>query len=160
MRWYLTFALSILAISLLACRVPKPVSSTGIIDEKVIEIWASTDLIQPGQTVKLRATLTNHSGKSQIIELKDRPVLDLVVVAGTAEQPTRIRWSDGKPLTADLTRLALQPGESKSIELSYVVQGCCNSVQAYAEFVDTGPFPPIRPGIVIFVGSYPHGALP
>lgn len=86
-----------------------------------VELWASAKCVQPGDTLVARATVVNHGPTAQVIELTDRPVLDLSIGYRTLEGSTIIRWSDGKSLTQDLTRLALQPGESKRIELRWVV---------------------------------------
>jgi len=75
--------------------------------------------------VTVRAKVTNQSSEPFHEELKDQPVLDLFV--GEA------RWSEGKPLTPDLTQLDLKPGESKSIEMQYVVKG--GGTAAYARLI-------------------------
>jgi len=51
-----------------------------------------------------------------VIDSKDQPVLDIVISLSNSQ----VRWSDGKPLTRELTRLQLNPGESKTIEMDWV----------------------------------------
>lgn len=161
MRWLIICALTILGSLLAGCRIPQPVSNSSAVSIEqplVVEIWADKDLAQVGQTIRFRATLTNKGTGKQVVELRDRPVFDLVVSDGTVTS----RWSDGKPLTPELTRLELKPGESKFIELDYVVHDCCNSIGAMANFIDSDKFAdfPTRPSIIVSVGSYEHGAFP
>ncbi len=73
-----------------------------------------------GQPVTIRFTVHN-SGKERttIYERTGKPVMD--IIAGTSPvregDPPRPRWSDGKPMTTELTRLELKPGESRVIEM-------------------------------------------
>ncbi len=161
MRPYAILFLSFLAILLTGCRVPQPTSDSRVVNiggALVVEVWASTDLAQLGQTVKLRATARNETTHPFSVELNEHPVLDLVISDGVATS----RWSEGKPLTTELTQLELKPGESKVIELDFTVTRCCNSVGAVAEFIYSSKFDddPLKPRVTIFVGSYPYGAFP
>ncbi len=158
MRPYVILILSVLAILLTSCRIPQPVKNTGGIEYMTIEIWASTDLAQIGQTVKFRATLTNTGTATHLVDLGDRPVLDIVVRAGNKIT----RWSDGKQLIPEMTRLDLKPSESKSIEMDYPVSNCCESLHAAATFVYSERLTSflVPPEVIVFVGSYPYGAFP
>jgi hypothetical protein len=102
-------------LTLSGCLWYGPVSSANSVDSLAIEIRASTSCANPGEVVSLRASVTNHGQKPQSIELADHPVLDLCVSAPNY----RRCWSDGKPLTPELIRLYLKPGESKTIEMKW-----------------------------------------
>ncbi len=160
MRPYAILTFSLLAILLTGCRIPQPVSASSFVDNLVIQISANADLVQAGQTIKFRATVTNNGPRSEVIDLKDQPVFDLSVEVGPPENRIKTRWSDGKPISADLTRLELKPSESKSIEMDYIAPQCCDHVSASAYFIYDTRFPAIRPSVGVWVGSYPHGALP
>ncbi|MBI4786654.1 MAG: hypothetical protein HY782_06370 [Chloroflexi bacterium] len=156
-HWSIPVGLLMLIIALVGCsRQSKPVSSTSGVDFITVEMWASSDCVQPGETVVLRATATNKGSRVEVIELRDRPVLDIVV--GDRDRVFR-RWSDSKPLTTDLTRLELGPGESKTIEMGWVpdpsIQG---AVAVSAHFTYSAKFPPQLPGFTIGV-KYCTGSL-
>ncbi len=91
-----------------------------------LTLWVSDRCPRYGETVTIRETVTNRDSNLHVIELKDRPVLDLYAGYRTANE-TLIRWSDGKTLTSELTRLALGPGEAKSIEMPLTIPAgaCC-----------------------------------
>ncbi len=133
-------SLSLLAmVLLLGCRASKPATSSSVIEGIVVDVWASSDCIQPGETLRLRATATNRGTRAHSVQLSDRPVLDLVVRA--TDKTTH--WSDGKPITPNLTSLELKPGESKTIEMNWLVQ-CCDSLYVTASFAydkDAGVVP-------------------
>lgn len=156
MRRYLIFELLILAIILPGC-APKPVSMTSGVDiggTMMVEVWASSDCTKQGDTVKLRGTVTNKGLRTQIIELADQPVLDLWV--GSAVTPLA-RWSDGKQLTSDLTRLELKPAESKTIEMDWVVNQprSGNVLPVSTRFTFDKRFPPLTPSVLVNVGVCP-----
>ncbi len=126
-----------------------PVSGSMVGGDIAVEMWASTSCAQPGDTIHLRATATNRGNRVWIVDTKDEPVFDILFP---------IRWSAGKPLTADLTHLELQPGQSKSIEMDYVLpKGISGVVGAQAQFIysPTAPGGTARPGVTINVGSCP-----
>ncbi len=154
MRWHLIFALSILSITLLGC-LSKPVSSSRVAEGIVVEIWASNSCTQPGDVIKLRATVTNNGATPHIVELKDQPVFDITV----GDQGSVVHWSDGKPLTSDLTRLELKPGEFKKIEMDWVVtrpaSGSVFTVQARFIYSPRAVSDPLQPGILINVSVCP-----
>lgn len=139
-----------------SCSRPShPLSTTrgvGIGDGSlVVEMWASEDCVRPGDTVKLRATVTNTSSKTQVIELHDKPVLDLVIDFNKSTRIGMRRWSDGKPLTPDLTQLELTPGASKSIEMDWVVdEGKTGPVGINAQFIYSDRVS-VVPGILVNV---------
>lgn len=119
-------------------------------------MWASKNCVQPGETVSLRATATNRGNRTQVIEVKDKPVLDIIVdfTKSTAKGVTR--WSDGKPLTPELTRLELKPGESKSIEMGWNPdQSAYGPVGVNALFVDSEKPGGAAPSVLINVRTCP-----
>ncbi len=101
----------------------------------------------------LRATVTNHTTKTQVIELTDQPVLDIII----RNQGQIVRWSNGKPLTPDLTRLQLKAGESKEIEMEWTVKTPTPSTVFYvdANFVYSTRVPALTPGVTISVSVCP-----
>jgi hypothetical protein len=125
---YILLIFSIL-ILLGACRVTRPASSSSIIEGIEVEVWASSDCVQPGETVKLRTTATNRGSRTFKVEFADKPVLDLVVK--TSGKLTR--WSNRKPFTPEMTGLELKPGESKTIEMNWQVQST-DSLLVNADF--------------------------
>ena len=114
--------LLIMALLLASCRPVKPVSYTARSGDGIlIEMWGSKDCVVAGETVHLRATATNEDPEPFAVDLRDQPVLD-IWVSGLVEAKGAIlqRWSDGKPLTPDVTGLALQPGQSKTLEMDWI----------------------------------------
>ncbi len=99
-----------------------------------IETWASTDCAKPGETVTVRATVINDDTRTQIVQLEDRPVFDMEVRVIDKEIKT-YRWSQDKPLSSDLTLLDLGPGQSKTIEMQWVVQPQTSVLFSYALFI-------------------------
>jgi hypothetical protein len=142
------FVSLLILLSLLGCRASKPATSSSVIEGIVVDVWASSDCVHPGETPKLRATATNHDTITFSVELTDRPVFDLVV--RTTDKTTR--WSDGKPLTPDLTRLELKSGKSKTLEMDGPVQ-CCDSLMVTAPFIYSPKFAdyPATPGVIVNV---------
>ena len=130
-RWPLTlFVLVLLASALLGCmHGSASVSATG--RPITVEIWASDGCPEVGQTITLRATVANVSSQTQTVELNNQPVLDIVV----GPQNDGQRWSAGKTLTSDLTHLELKPGESKSIEMPWVIQPGTIPLPVSARFI-------------------------
>ena len=135
MRRQIILPMFVLALGLVGCgfHVPHPETTSSVVGigggPIVVDMWANDNLVQPGETVKFRATVTNKTSEIFLIDLKDQPVLDIVTKSGGQV----IRWSDGKALTSDLTHLELKPGESKTIEMDYVAK-CCDVILAYADF--------------------------
>ena len=117
-----------------------PVSSKAFANDLVVEIWASTNCVDPGGAVALRASITNRGLQIHAVELQDRPVLDLCIESYGGYKKC---WSDGKPLTPDLTRLELKPGESKTIEMKWVAEPSgvygAGATFAYDPNTTTGP---------------------
>jgi len=124
-------------VLLLGCSPGAKSVTAGYSQFIYVELWTNNGCPRVGETVTLRATVTNQSSEPFHAELVDQPVLDLFV-GGT-------RWSERKPLSPDLTQLDLKPGESKSIEMQYVVKA--GGTAAYAQFIPTTQYikQPIEP---------------
>ena len=151
-------SLAVLALAslLIACsHKPDPVYDTSVVDAGgtlLVEIWASDSCVQTGDTVHLRATVTNKSAKAWQVALKDQPVLDIIV---GFNQPKYItRWSDGKAMTPDLTRLELNPGKVKTIEMDWQVpkSGPYGPMASNAQFMYGGKSG-VTPLVLIDVGE-------
>ncbi len=148
MRRQTLLVVSAFAIALSGCR-GGPVSVENWRENHVVQLWASKSCADYGEIVTIRATATNRDSRPLVVELKDQPVLDIIV-----GYPDMVRWSAGKPLTLDLTRLELKPGESKTIELQWVATGPSG---ATAHFIDNPRYPdyPVNPNFFIYVGNCP-----
>lgn len=74
-----------------------------------------------GEPVKIIFTVKNvgrePTGKPEIIELKSKPVMDIVVGYAMTDY---VRWSQQQPSDTDLYRLTLLPNQSKTISLTWV----------------------------------------
>ncbi len=136
MRHYSWLVLIFVAVFLAGCLPSGPVSqSDGVhgAENYTVRIWASTDCPSDNQTITVRARVTNDGPQTEVAQSDDEPVLDILVTplgTGNEEVPGTIRWSDGKSLTPDLTRLELKPGESKSIELQFPFHAFAYSASA------------------------------
>lgn len=130
-----------------------PTSTTSGGTPFTVELWASAKCVKAGDTLTVRAIVTNHDSRTHLVELKDQPVLDLFIGYRTPTGSTSISWSNGKPLTIDLTRLELQPGQSKSIEMQWVViDPAPSAIGVSARFFDDSRFldHPLSPVMVIY----------
>ncbi len=154
MRLRQIFALLALPFLLLGC-LSKPVNSIGSIDDFAVEIWSSNTCVQPGETIKLRATVTNRGAKTEIIESKKQPILDIMI----RNQGPEAHWSDGKVPITDAARLELKPNESLSIEMDWTVKSPSSGSVFYvdARFAYLAKFSEssMPPSILINVGICP-----
>lgn len=118
-----TAMMVIVLVLLIGCS--KPANGVGNIGSLQIEIWANSNCVKQGESVTMRAIATNVGATPRIIQLQDKPVLNIQInYRLRSGDPTELKqlWSEGKLLTPELTRLALKPGESKSIEMDWVAQ--------------------------------------
>jgi hypothetical protein len=110
-----------------------------------------------------RATVQNYDSIVQVVELTDRPVFDLLMGYRTSEGgSTILRWSDGKVLTPDLTRIVLLPGGSRSIEMRWVVINHPPGVIGVAARFIADPKDvdhPLSPGVSVYGPIACPGAL-
>lgn len=103
-------------------------------------IWASRNCVPLDTPVHLRATVQNQTSAHQVLQAKDKPVFDLEVTYNGKTY----RWSEGKPLTPDLTRLDLNPLGSKTIEMDWAADHFATTYRGSA-IVDAVLFYPDLP---------------
>lgn len=72
------------------------------------KICTDDDRYDFGEPIRITLTVANVSNQPLTLEGGDRPALDIRVQGQN--------WSDGKELTPDLTRVSLEPGESRTLE--------------------------------------------
>jgi len=80
-------------------------------------------------------------------------VFDLIITDYNGEH----RWSDGKDLTPELTLLELQPGQSKTIEMNWVVQPLTSSLSVNAVLIpySTDSLGPVTARAPVYVSMCP-----
>lgn len=122
-------ALFLCTLLFIGC-APGPVLTETNVDTWKFELWYSAPCAKPGENVTARATLTNTDLQMHSIELKDHPVIDLVI-GGQESGPSR--WSEGKPLQ-DVSKVVLGPGQSKEIETSWRISPNARASAATAYF--------------------------
>lgn len=118
-----------------------------------VELWASAQCVSAGDTLSVRATVTNRDSRAQRVEMTSQPVLDLFIGYRTQAGSINMAWSDGKLLNEQLMRLELAPGESKSIEMKLVVPNPApSSIGISARFFDDARFTdhPLSPFMAIY----------
>ncbi len=122
--WKSLFLISLVLLS--ACAQTHPSINTSAYGYLAIDTWASGTCVKSGDTIKLRSTVTNEGKQTEVIQLTDHPVLDIMIRDrsrnGLSADDKIIHWSDGKTITPDVRRLELKPGESKTLEMDWVVQ--------------------------------------
>lgn len=134
MRYLCLLSIAILTTTCYVAREPVSTSQSG--RNFLVTVSASSKCVSAGETLVLRATVTNKNPETRVIELKDKPVFDLGLSYQTMAGSTILRWSDDKPLTSNLKRIALKPGEFKDIEMKWlVVNPAPNSIGVVATFV-------------------------
>lgn len=145
------------ALLLAGClqRPQPPMSNTGVVANLAVTTWISNPCVQPNDIVHLRATVANHGSQTEVVDLKDKPVLDIEI--GLTDR--QLRWSDGKELTPELTHFELKPGDSKTIEMDWVVSNDYGFHNASAVFIysDKPPVVISRPGVPLNIGSCTRG---
>ncbi len=116
------FRLSVARLGLLllvACRAT--LSGIAVLDDLVGTIQVDQDLGHIGQPVHIVFTIKNQTllwnGRVQTIECQSKPVIDIRVGYGQEEFAS---WSAQQPPDKIPHRLVFQPGESKTIELTWV----------------------------------------
>lgn len=127
-----------------------PVSSRS----RDVEIWANRDCAKRGESITLRATVTNRTNSEWVAEITNEPIFDIVV--GTREETKR--WSDTNQLTSDETPFRLKPGESKTISMDWVApESAYGPTYAYAPFRFPHSYSPGgQPSIDLWVATCPH----
>jgi len=116
----LILVLLVLVIGLEGCSWPPlgmyaPQSGATTLDNLLLVLWVSHQSVNVNQPVTARFTVKNEGRTTVVFDRKDKPVIDIYIPGGIPS----VRWSDSKPLTSDITRLELKPGESKVIEVTW-----------------------------------------
>ena len=109
--------------SLLACcflQGSEPKSETRGADSLKLVLWVSHARPNSGETVELRFTVENTHSKTVVIRSEEKPVMDIEIYHGARINRTTLYWSDGKEITPEMQKLELAPGESKTIEMTWV----------------------------------------
>jgi len=144
-------------LTLLIGCLPGSASTTAVDGNLIVTMWTSSTCVQPGDTVQLRATVENHGSQTEIMEVKNKPVLDIFISSPGHPGGYLAHWSDGKSLTSDLTHLELKGGESKTIEMDWVAPSNIEpyGVDAVFTYSDVPPLVVARPGVTVNVGECP-----
>jgi len=88
-----------------------------------LRLWVSKRQPTVGQCVTIKYTVENRTDGIEVIQLKEKqePVMDIRIHFGLARHSmTTLYWSDGREITPEMRRLELAPGESKTIEMTWV----------------------------------------
>ena len=97
----------------------EPKTATNRYGNLGLRLWISRDRPRVGQSVDIRFAVINRGPGDLVIELPEASVMDIEIGTG-AGVPTWIYWSDGREITPEMRRLELAPGESKTIEMTWV----------------------------------------
>ena len=87
-----------------------------------LEVWVSQEPASVGEPIDLVFTVKNDGDEVEIIEIDEDPVMDILVGQGDHYE-REVWWSDGREITPEMRRLELAPGESKTIEMTWVPIG-------------------------------------
>ena len=87
-----------------------------------LTLWVSRSLPRVAEPVKIRYTVDNFGDQIEVIQLEEKqePVMDILIGFGPTGGRTRIYWSDGREISPEMRGLELAPGESKTIEMTWV----------------------------------------
>lgn len=118
-------ALILLSITLLtsSCGTSFPNTDTWGFNDLGLQIWVDKTQVQVGMPIQIRFSVTNVGDEAEVIELADRPVMDIWISFESWAVPgrTTIYWSDGREITGDMRRLVLQPGETRTLEMTWTI---------------------------------------
>ncbi len=89
-------ALILVMFLLMAC-LQGSASATGVDGNLVVTIWISGTCVQSGDTVYLRATVSNHGSITETVDAKDKPVIDIFIFRPGSPGSYAVHWSDSKP---------------------------------------------------------------
>lgn len=95
-------------------------SKHGGFDRVGMILWADRTMFEEGESIELRFTVINDGDEGIVIEPDRGPVMDISLRFDPLTGFPEIHWSDGRKMTPDMERLELGPGESKSIEMTWV----------------------------------------
>ena len=111
------------ALLLASCGPNFPNTDAWGVGNLRLDVWVNTTQAQVGTTIQIRYRVTNTGDEPEIIELADRPVMDISIrfESQVTHEHIVIRWSDGREVTDDLRRLVWEPGETKTLEMTWIV---------------------------------------
>ncbi len=123
-KLFLLFILLIAAPSLVSCDLlfSSPVREVRGDGNFRLELWVSQERASVGDSIDIVFTVKNIGDETEIIEIDDEPVMDIIVRQGFNYE-REVCWSDGREITPEMRRLELAPGESKTIEMTWVPIG-------------------------------------
>jgi len=100
----------------------RPVSETWGSGNLKLTLFVSKSLPNVGEPVKIRYTVKNPTDQIEVIQLEEKqePIMDIRIHFGAGSHWTTLYWSDGQEITPEMRRLELAPGESKTIEMTWV----------------------------------------
>ena len=93
--------------------------SRGYNDLRII-ISADRHKADGGDSVRIRFTVVNYGDEIQVLESEEKPILDIWVHYYDGAYEMEEWWSDGREITPEMKRLQLSPGESKTIEMTWI----------------------------------------
>ncbi len=99
----------------------RPKSALKGYSDLTLELWVSDEAPSTGEPLKLRFRVANH-GEVDVRQVEDnRPVMDILVhYREGASDYYDVFWSDEQEITPEMKRLELAPGESKTIEWTWI----------------------------------------
>lgn len=86
-----------------------------------LNLWVNRGCAKPGDPLEIRYTIANNGKEKAVIQSRDRSVLDIRIRFQTNNGRLTVLWSDGQPQTADLKQLILEPRQSKTITMKWVI---------------------------------------
>lgn len=98
----------------------EPKTASNRYTDLVLRLWISRDKPRVGQALDIRFTVTNDSTGRWVIELPEASVMDIKIGTGGGSLRRWVYWSDDREITPEMRRLELAPGESKTIEMTWV----------------------------------------
>ena len=130
-RLFLLLILLVAAASLVSCDLlsSRPKREVKRYGDWRLELWVSQERASVGESIDLVFTVKNVGDETEVIEIDDGPVMDIVVGQGFHYE-REVSWSDGREITPEMRRLELAPGESKSVEMAWVPIGRTDGADA------------------------------
>ena len=123
-RLYRFAVLLMIAALLTGCSLlwARPESNTASDGNLGLTLWVSQGRVSVGQSVHIRYTVENDGNQTEVIQLEEKqePVMDIRVRFAVGSDWTTLCWSDGREITPEMRRLELAPGESKTIEMTWI----------------------------------------
>lgn len=98
-----------------ACDTGK--NDAAVYNDLVLKFYADHSVVRLGEPVHMRFTIKNSGVESAVLESKDTPVMDIAVTPYGSDE-IFLTWS-AQNSDRVAHRLEWQPGESKTIELTW-----------------------------------------